>query len=833
MSIAELQQAKGQLDAASDVLDHAGQHAADFLLDGGLRVGLLRLVAFGTRLPLPTTEVAEGAELLEAQRDLYFEASRMLFSMLYASLPSPACTAAQVDLARGLLRTQALHAAARQLAGAAAPTAEAQSKAAAACLFSATNTLFGLFWTAWHTRGGKVLLPGLAAAVAESHVLEHAARLLLCLRRAAAAGAALASTAAAVEAPTDRARLAQPLSGPCAQHAALVVGLEALGVLEGAEGAGGQGPCPCACLSGPPGEYQTLGSALIGLVWALHPTLGEGPTSPDCITAARLLLRLGSALVASAADGGGPAEGPAEGQVAGTVVPPPHQRAALTPADRTMVLKSTVPMLLDRVPYLDYALQPLSRSTGTRSQPQAPAVVADVWRLLSALLRPEGLAGLEQDTVRRMLQRLPELLVASGDAFRKSSSSPVRAWDWASSFRRPLYALLRPELHGPVSDEGTLGSIKRRLAKLLEACSTADLGAGFDTYAWALPAEPAPPLAAALAGGALPLLERLLRRAGEAPEGLESSLLYDVAHIAPSVRQRLSLVLSSALPQWLPELSRLALQAAALDEAAWREEQRGEAQAQRGRRAQAQRGRVQAQRGRPPPAGRQPGRRPGAGQAASAAESAASTELIDYLSFLLLVLSAHAKHVLGDKGSRSPLPKASLTTGGEASGSAAGSSAASTVDGARPLAGLLRGEDLVSLVGAALGLLERRRPEPPHMLYVKTISWAARLSSSHPAAVRAALSPKRAHPWRPSAVRAAAEALRSTGDRGPDTAAAEALAGRLQAWAAGEEAAAFSWRWAWAWAWAEVLDMARPVLAATMVGVLVGLLALAVRALAH
>ncbi|KAG2501474.1 hypothetical protein HYH03_001253 [Edaphochlamys debaryana] len=380
----------------------------------------------------------------------------------------------------------------------------------------------------------------------------------------------------------------------------------------------------------------------------------------------------------------------------------------------------------------------------------------------------------------------------------------------------------------------------------------------------ALPGRAAPEVAAALAGGALPFLERLLRRAGEAPEGLEACLLsyyplgdsvlpllaygeplqaaafvatatkllrrtdaslllrgkllgngvgdfmsmdlitaiWDSLHDTPAASPplgRLALVLSLALPEWLPELSRLVRQAAEEDEEAWRQEQQQRRQEQRRQRQQQRSGRCRQQR-------REAVEAPSSGEGTSLE---GLEDLLFTVQGLLLGLyfwpraTARAQS-LGMSAS----PSATTAAPGLSGVSGPVASQASSADplafsdrggssgvsdggrgGWRP--GLLEETELVAVMGATLGLLQRRRPNTESWghLYGHTAVWAECIANTREEEVLWALEDERsAATWQPGAVRGVAEVLRGMGGRTKLAVAMERLAKQLEAWASGEEA---------------------------------------------
>ncbi|KAG2492501.1 hypothetical protein HYH03_009166 [Edaphochlamys debaryana] len=780
--------------------------AADRVLTSApLRVGL---VAWALRLPCDQPEHVRRTAL---------QACSFLGELLHAGTCTPAAAAGQLELVQGLLRTQALHASARQLASATEglerapqPPSVGRRRLALNCLQSAT----ALFSRLAYADAAPSLLSDLAAHLAESAALEHAARLLLALLRcepppsagggqalggagykiatwymmcsvrlydtvpaseaaqaaspggAASGAAAPPSDAAAVAVTADRLR--QVLSGPCAHHAAMVLGLAALCQLEGgaagvgaAGGGGGAGEEPCPCVARAvqlPVEGLGLLMVLLEALRPRHPA-----ASFKRLTAARVALRVG---FAAAAAGGQQGTEQAAGGAGGSSGPnAPAHRPALSP---------------DEVPELSVlafshvftSMRSLRPWLGPRAAP-----AADMWRLAAAMAE-QGVLG-ERAT----------------DRHRNSYTSTAAGL----------------------------------LVYCWEDLKTSEPGE--DT--WHFPAEPPPAVSAALAGGALPLLERLLRRAGEEPEeweaavaaglndsmywscllpllaygeplqaaalvasatkllrradphgllgpkllgaGLGAALAADVccafaegiagpptaAADAPAALSRLGLVLSLALPEWLPELSRLVRRAAALDEAAWRAEQR------------------------------EPGQRERAGARASEAAAEGPKGLLSCMEGLLVGLgwrplgtpppSSPGAPAGGANASTSAVPgsyEMPATAAGSGSAKAAGGDAAvveagGTEAGGGEAGGGRRGfvpaAEAVEVVGAALGLVQRRGPDPRRwlQLYADLGSAALVLAAECPEQVRRASGGAiSAFPWRPEGLRAVAAALRGEGSEG-------------------------------------------------------------------
>ncbi|KAG2498714.1 hypothetical protein HYH03_003454 [Edaphochlamys debaryana] len=207
---------------------------------------------------------------------------------------SPTLIAAGAAFARSLLKMQMLHAAARQLADAANTLPEMMLPL---CITAASDRL---------AEGDKErhdLLAGLAGPLTETRVTEHAARLLLLLRgsqpdnlhrTSVSAVSYFLSTyncsyrqvhdnATAGREPGTRddalAQFRSVLQGPCARHAAVVLGLTALDGLDcippGANTA-------CRCLRAGPPDKDLNGEVLPALTAALDAAVQEPEEEPAC-----------------------------------------------------------------------------------------------------------------------------------------------------------------------------------------------------------------------------------------------------------------------------------------------------------------------------------------------------------------------------------------------------------------------------------------------------------------------------------------------------------------------------------------------------------------------
>ncbi|KAG2491813.1 hypothetical protein HYH03_009973 [Edaphochlamys debaryana] len=509
LSVAELEDLASTVESAVHGLQLGSDAAATQVLGAeSICVALLTLASISVRLPAPSAG-PEPAEL-EQQRRIGGPACHLLRRLLLAATPaSSAATGRQASLAQGLLGTGALQAAAQQLvttttADETQPWTLRRCEAALACITQAMDLLSALAMSpaSWSRRDlvGKV-----AAALAESHLLEHAARLQLrvwraypaaaggkavapgldgCLTRTCAALAAAYMDCTALRmaaggsgsgnsaASPAEAKLKRVLAGPCVRHALLVCGLATLQQLEG----GGKGwtgrPGPCACFGhqhglvdrpeDAAGTLRALASILREATSPLGPAgpragpaanqAVDAPVLPRPAAAHRVLSRLGLAVAGGAVRHSG-GDGATRGGGGGS---------SLCVCDG-MPPKARV----DVVVYSLAGIMGFLLTCPRHDQGRWQGMATYAWRLLGWALGPPLLAACSQ---RRRLE---------------------------------------------------LGTILRLLL----------LAGGKPDVPTVEALEEAPPsVAAALAGGALPLLERLLRRAGEDPVGPEASCLRDLPY---------------------------------------------------------------------------------------------------------------------------------------------------------------------------------------------------------------------------------------------------------------------------------------------------------------
>ncbi|KAG2491771.1 hypothetical protein HYH03_009932 [Edaphochlamys debaryana] len=652
------------------------------LADGDLLVSLLRLVAFAVRLPAPDGRSAETPEC-QQQREIGFIACRLAAEVL--TLPPGMDPEGQQGFAASLLRMQTLHAAARQLAACAAalergpaPPSPAVCVASLRCVSQALFIVTGMSKPAIYAANQATFVGDLAA----THVLEHAARVLLlaaatagagakrgragsllgkavvqlwgyryrfgvdpCFSGAApevsSAGAARAAwadaegarepatavagepsmtaglTAAGSAVPLILRQLRQVITGPCVRHAVFVLGLEALGELEGGAEERGGGPCPCT-RAGPRPAAETSDPDLGALIYAVVQTLrtpaasglpggaraGAGPW-PRPLAATRLLLRLGS-VVARDAEGGGQAAGPSDSQGGGAggsrsgAGAGEHSGGAPVHSPRLHagacigLAEGVLAGILWRLP-----------SGPSPLQGPWPGLVEDTWRLAAALLRGEvlsadivrlciippsppsslspALAGGALPLLEGLLRQAgedpggPAAVIMGYPSYQESVlpllayGEPLQAGALVATVTKllrraePREILVEPmdlDCHGVAFVKVVRADAYyiRCMAAVATGDETASAPSAADSAAPTADGDPSP-----AASGSTPPGDSSPAGPGSTPPGAPST-------VSPAAG-RLALVLSLALPEWLPELSRLVRQAAAMDEAAWAEEQ--------------------------------------------------------------------------------------------------------------------------------------------------------------------------------------------------------------------------------------------------------------------
>ncbi|KAG2481929.1 hypothetical protein HYH03_019117 [Edaphochlamys debaryana] len=817
---------------------------------------MVQLLAFQLRLPPPRRNESRR---LATQREIGRMLASFLLKLLQGKRAAPSAEAGRADLAGLLLRTHAPQAAARQLAAIAESGAwRDDSGAALRCIGQALRVASGL---------GR-LVAG-AIAVAESRLLEHAGRLLVLLAepsepqrtqlqvafhlglvvhdyasashttilrlRHGALEAQLAmgkrkmETDEDEEGPSERpppdapygATLATLCGGRCMRLAMMLLGAEAVRQLEGGPALRGAALWSDVWVAG------ALEELLQALLAALNPRL-PWRSPPGPLTATRLLLRLGLALVrqgrvtATAAAETARPEGGAAG-AAGVAGSGDGSRAdgAAAAAPQILALLGAQRWRFAQVALLQATEHASARFPLGKEPPGWAAAVTETWRLAGTLLQEEA--------------------VAAG----VGAGAGAGAGAMAEAVQGAV---------GPEALERLVGSLTGLVCTMESSWDFGDAEKGL----WVFPAEALPGVAAAAAGGALPLLEGLLRRTGRSPAGPEAALLSRVrsqggsgdwwpavpllaygpplqaaallatatkllrvtparcllqysgsteaqglAFVADVVGllafapapvnigrtkngdpargplRQLSLVLSPALPEWVRQLARLLREAAALEEGAWQRELR------RGREERAA----------------QPGRRARTVKAeAREVEDMLLLRLLRHMAFLVgleLPLPRGQDEALPGEDPAGPGPASAWQPRPPERAETAGAGcAAGVAPSAAATSSVLSRTEAVEVIGAALTLVPRLAPSHGGTwsflsACVAVGDWCLALAASLPSDVRAAATAasgggagSSALAWRPEALRALAGALADV----QEVEAAEVKAGEAKAAeAAGEE----------------------------------------------
>ncbi|PNH08888.1 hypothetical protein TSOC_004543 [Tetrabaena socialis] len=405
-----------------------------------------------------------------------------LSSVLDVLVRQPNVSSAAAHVIKKLLSMQTLHCLARQSAAAAA-SAQPLSAAQIDCIHCFTCLLHNI--TFLLARGSRTdaaqhasMCRALAEALRDSSVLEHAARLVmrLLLRQVLANSSASVPDAAAASMPPlllsiyrhvsgisiimqlqgrDPAcceALGEVLLGPCSRYLVLSHGLTALCTADGGPAYG----MPNAVRQAVEGSWDLVANNVGGWL-QLKPNLPHALISACCAVpltaplgpraAVSLLLRLARLAVASGN------VWDAATQLLGQPLLPPHEH-------EMSVLLGSEDVHTVAHGSLEYAWHLLCGRLAADPPAWAAEAGAECWRLVAAALG------------RNVLQwASPEQLHVVGEWLRCA----------------PRLEMLQPDER--------------------------------------LPPAPPPGLAAALAGGLLPSLERLLRRAGEEPDGQESMVV--------------------------------------------------------------------------------------------------------------------------------------------------------------------------------------------------------------------------------------------------------------------------------------------------------------------
>ncbi|PNH10026.1 hypothetical protein TSOC_003275 [Tetrabaena socialis] len=320
----------------------------------------------------------------------------------------------------------------------------------------------------------------LARALRDSSVLEHASRLLLLREDSSANGFEKGLTrAAAAEAEAVRAALREVLRGPCARHAALVHGVAMLCSADGGPSYGLPARLLSAALPWTRTDSSVPGALVVcdhssSALWAVCQE-GTPPTRLGRRVAVLLLLRLARMAVASTA------------------------ARALGACGASATGQLTLPL----------SLQPQQQHLRTGEGD----VEAGASGALGPLLPPRPpLLLLSSEDVRNVV--LPSI----STAWRQLQEALALQPDgWAAAAGAELWRLVDAAMREGLQ-LGRNNEELRLLGSNLSCGWQAVLAEGEP-----LPPAPPPVFAVALAGGVLPCVERLLRRAGEGPLGPEAS----------------------------------------------------------------------------------------------------------------------------------------------------------------------------------------------------------------------------------------------------------------------------------------------------------------------
>ncbi|PNH03012.1 hypothetical protein TSOC_010962 [Tetrabaena socialis] len=336
------------LEAALNDGDQATNRTADALLsDDGLRVPMLRLVAFAVRGTKPSDP--------PAYRHVADRAMRVCESLLPSETPPMRRTMALLAFGRKLLRMDTLQCCSRMLSSgadwvealAAAGGAGARGEGANAAITYGPQLANSLLQLALRTDVAAELArterqlkqwrqlqqqfaAELAAALRDSHLLEHTARWTLHVQLAESARwlpqgvasipltvvaaqyatAGLLATAVNAQGGAHEPALGEALSGPCVRHAVLSLGVAALCAADGGTSYGlppelllrlpllGLNFAPI--VRGAPGKQRLSKCVLVSLMQVLGGSIAPAGPPRDWRLAAALLHRIGRFAVASA-----------------------------------------------------------------------------------------------------------------------------------------------------------------------------------------------------------------------------------------------------------------------------------------------------------------------------------------------------------------------------------------------------------------------------------------------------------------------------------------------------------------------------------------------------
>ncbi|PNH03742.1 hypothetical protein TSOC_010174 [Tetrabaena socialis] len=492
--------------------------------DTAVRLALLRLVAAAVRWSVTGSGDAGHGALHRAS--MHVATGLFQYNFQFAASPAVA------DFVRKLLRMHTLQCLSKQFAAAAtavgvltAPQLEYLASAAFLFCYLVASELDGVVIEVEDgDKAGRLL--ELARALRDSSVLEHASRLLLLREDALPSGLVTApppdlcampsgvlSTyysftvmqqmaeerlAGAAEAEAARAALREVQCGPCARHAALVHGVAMLCRADGGPSYGLPAHLLSAALPRTRTDSLVPGALVVQdrTARALMAVCqgGMAPTRLGRRIAVLLLLRLARMAVASV-------------RVWASARGAHGSGAAARPAD--------APAATGRQPPLQPP-QPLQQQQHPAGAARPEVGAADALGLSPLLLLPLG------DTSKLMLESMSVTWRLLAEALALQPDG------WAAAAGAEMWRLVAAETR-----RGLQWGIKDEDMRWLGSALSWRLGA---VLADGEPLPPAPPpvFAVALAGGVLPCVERLLRRAGEAPLCPEARLAEGLLYHATS-----------------------------------------------------------------------------------------------------------------------------------------------------------------------------------------------------------------------------------------------------------------------------------------------------------
>ncbi|PNH09955.1 hypothetical protein TSOC_003367 [Tetrabaena socialis] len=491
LNAAEADEIADLLVTVEDALNEDGVMADELVSDEALRQAMLRLVPFAVRWNPQQTH--------PALFNVAVRALRICAALLCLDLRTAWRARALTAFARKLLRMDTLQCCSRVFAEGVAQLARLAAGEAAdgqalpfvwlSRLAAVCHLVAGLFLLAervgaageeqlqrWHRQQQQLFASELAPALRDSCVMEHCARWLLHLQLAEAAGSVpVGWTARAIwvePVGCPNTALGEALPGRCMRHLELSLGLAALCAIDGGPSYG----LPYELLLGLPVVAKGGGANLRG-------THGRGVLFSEPFTC---MMR---AMTARSAQASG--------------APPLGWR---TVAAVLMRVGSLV--LASARAWADDADAPAPPEGD--AQPPPPPPQQQQQQLVLAITDIMKVA----DHVLQHLHSLLGALVAAAEASAPPAPPAVALVEAARAWWR---LVVNMAMHCPRWAQGR--EALRNLAAMTDVVWGLPAGNGL------LPPQPHWAVEAALAGGMLPLWERLLRRAGREPLGPQAGLL--------------------------------------------------------------------------------------------------------------------------------------------------------------------------------------------------------------------------------------------------------------------------------------------------------------------